>query len=537
MPLKITEVTAPPIPQSELSQFVWKEWFQMVWRHIRWKFWGVVNVMDFGAKGDGLTDDTQAVNNAIAYLNEQGTGVLHFPTGRYSLLNGTDTILGNNIIIRGDGKSSVLLGQNNNLLNIGDDDESELRGIDIRDLTFEYQAAVAGLGATCIYLQNCARITIQDLYFQNINLFLVVGEAGNSTSVSGIFVNNVQGWCFPYGEGGVISLRRGAGFFGSQLHFFTTEAQPTPPAAHPVTYGTHALQIGFDNWDTCQLQNCLFEMFDIGIAVDVSASVASTGCYGLWLDNVVVDIPRRYGIFLKNGATQFISHVKCTNCSFSGYEESGIRLEDGGAGIFANITFDHCDSYYTGGHAVYHNAPTATQVKFIGCSIYAANRLSGGTNSIQIVAGATDWQVIGCLIGYITTPVGLPYRGVYGISIGADCDVYTVADNRIGGSTAAFQVAANTFASANRQIRNNYNPNYRGVQAGGIYVLPASTVAWNNTTPYQMQIHIHGGTVTVIAKNGTTITGMTSGNLIIEPGESFTVTYSSAPSVTWFNLI
>src|SRR5262245_3720632 len=41
-----------------------------------------VNVRDFGATGDGVTDDTQAIRNAIAAAKASGQGVL-FPAGTY----------------------------------------------------------------------------------------------------------------------------------------------------------------------------------------------------------------------------------------------------------------------------------------------------------------------------------------------------------------------------------------------------------------------------------------------------------------------
>lgn len=42
----------------------------------------LINVKDFGAVGDGTTDDTEAIKSAVASLNENG-GILYFPTGTY----------------------------------------------------------------------------------------------------------------------------------------------------------------------------------------------------------------------------------------------------------------------------------------------------------------------------------------------------------------------------------------------------------------------------------------------------------------------
>ena len=43
---------------------------------------GFVNVKDYGAVGDGQTDDTHAIHHALEALPEKG-GVLYFPAGHY----------------------------------------------------------------------------------------------------------------------------------------------------------------------------------------------------------------------------------------------------------------------------------------------------------------------------------------------------------------------------------------------------------------------------------------------------------------------
>jgi polygalacturonase len=43
----------------------------------------VINVKTFGAKGDGVTDDTAAIQAAVDYVFSAGGGTLAFPTGTY----------------------------------------------------------------------------------------------------------------------------------------------------------------------------------------------------------------------------------------------------------------------------------------------------------------------------------------------------------------------------------------------------------------------------------------------------------------------
>src|SRR5690554_7903813 len=44
-----------------------------------------VNVKSFGAIGDGIADDYQAIKDAVAVINANGGGTLIFPPGTYKI--------------------------------------------------------------------------------------------------------------------------------------------------------------------------------------------------------------------------------------------------------------------------------------------------------------------------------------------------------------------------------------------------------------------------------------------------------------------
>lgn len=70
---------------------------------------GVVSVKDFGAVGNGIADDTVAIQEAIDSLNQGGS--LYFPKGEYKITDTLDVIfvdLWNGITIWGDGPSSKI---------------------------------------------------------------------------------------------------------------------------------------------------------------------------------------------------------------------------------------------------------------------------------------------------------------------------------------------------------------------------------------------------------------------------------------------
>ncbi len=99
----------------------------------------IVNVKDFGAKGDGLTDDRDAIARAVAALPARG-GVLFFPCGIYITRSVSPFIAvadKNSVTIEGTGAPCTTLqqfGTGNGIELIG---KTEITNIVVRDLTLD----------------------------------------------------------------------------------------------------------------------------------------------------------------------------------------------------------------------------------------------------------------------------------------------------------------------------------------------------------------------------------------------------------------
>ena len=99
---------------------------------------------------------------------------------------------------------------------------------------------------------------------------------------------------------------------------------------------------------------------------------------------------------------------------------------------------------------------------------------------------------------------------------------------RVQGSVGTALLATAGIASITRG-----NIGYNPVGKLGPPAVPATTVALVNPYNVDCDVNITGGTVTVISIGGQA-TGQTSGKVFVPAGQSITLTYSVAPTWTWF---
>jgi len=123
-----------------------------VGRTVHQKLQESVSVLDFGATGDGLTDDTAAINAAITAINALGGGTVLFPEGTYLVgdVGGNTAIsLLSNVTLNGSGINATIIKLKNNG-NAHVISASSVSNVAITNLTVDGNRANQSLGVHCI---------------------------------------------------------------------------------------------------------------------------------------------------------------------------------------------------------------------------------------------------------------------------------------------------------------------------------------------------------------------------------------------------
>jgi Pectate lyase superfamily protein len=119
----------------------------------------IVSVKEYGAKGDGVSDDTTAIQNAINDVNIKGGGIVYFPTGTY-MISSTLIIPSNKITLQGLNNAGTIIKAKiamTNMVSI----TNQLR-VSIRDI----QINGNNLASVGIYAQNTGMLWMDNVVVQ-----------------------------------------------------------------------------------------------------------------------------------------------------------------------------------------------------------------------------------------------------------------------------------------------------------------------------------------------------------------------------------
>lgn len=462
-----------------------------------------VKSLTYGAKGDGSTDDTTPIQNAINDAQASG-GVVYLPTGVY-LVSATLTVTAAGVSIVGAGKTATIIKTNSSTLDIvaiGNTGAPFNVG-GIRDLSFN--SSVTRTAGWCITISG-----MQDFFITNVRC--------QTTNGNGL----------RFGSGGFLAA---IGFI-SDCSIFTTGA---------------FVGMEFDSGNERYVSSCWLQ----GDLTAGSIGMKFAGSAGDYFRDVSV-VTYEAGIKYTGGTNTFttFNNVLSDQNAVSGFDFSagsnfGILLNGcwasstGTASISAigfrftaadGVILNSCRAINNGGHGVLVNS-TALNIEIYG-GLYTGNsqQSSGVANGITIAASAQKVNIVGAKCGVVA---GAANQQAYGINIGASTDNISVLDCDVVGNLSAGIIDGCT--TVGHRVMNNrgYNPTVTTVTQPSV---PATTVAQNNTTGQDCTVYINGGTLTDIKVGGVSLglpAATTNIGIAVPAGSSISMTYSVAPTWKW----
>lgn len=143
-----------------------------------------INVKWFGAKGDGITDDTAAIQKAINACGEDD--ILYFPKGTYFV---TDSL---KITCHVEGRSAIIVTNKtlNPVIQLGEDDKKTYNKYFILPSVIQNTKTWNGdIGIKCINLYSCRVVITRIVKFE---IGLLVTAKGNGCCYNDFFIGHLE---------------------------------------------------------------------------------------------------------------------------------------------------------------------------------------------------------------------------------------------------------------------------------------------------------------------------------------------------------
>lgn len=365
----------------------------------------------WGAKADGVTDDTTAIQRAVDLANAAGGGEVHLPAGQYVI--GSGVAVPDKVYITGDGPelTKILAGANSISL-------------------FTFTRAVLTDSFSGI-----SGITL------NVNAKTLV-KGITTTLASQLKFNNVR---FTGDFANTFLCDRGRGIYISNI--ITDDG----PALFTDTTGTDRLfELQIREWSvmgfaTSTIQLQLRRVVNATITDFMSRDLQGTSdaialddaCEGIYIDQAVIVHPR-YGITILTNATKAPFFVNIANTIID-QPSAGAIITEGDQVFIDNCSFvggaqrnntDHITTIRT----------SATRTRISNCSFW-----DNKNNGINVQAGATKFEIIG-------NKIGNQQGTAINVAVGAS-DNYSIISNNVNdGNTATI---SDSGTGTNKQIFGN----------------------------------------------------------------------------------
>lgn len=495
MLLKTAGVTAITIDASQNVTIPYKQsGIGAVTRTVASKLNDTVSVKDFGAVGDGVTDDTAAIQAAINSVGIGGGGGVYFPYGTYKVTS-TLTVAYNNVSFIGANQRGALLYSTTNNTKI-----LSVTGtwFTLRDMSFDYSTTPIS-GAVAIYLAS------QNTTLDNFTVFKsYIGlQLGNGTlgSCGAARVSNFQ--ILSHVDAGIYG-------YGSLDCFFSNGVINAANATNAANGNIHLLNAN----EAFVMENVDMLLGVYAIVTDASSYTSSNRTAYSKFSNVFFDSSSQ-GTYLNNLVqTSFIGCWFSNGRTGPGYFGCSLNQSD-------EISFVGCEFSNCGGGGL-NIAASAKRTKVIGCTVESNSFTAGAgvAHGIVIAANTSDFIITNnhCHNGLFPGTQG------YGILINSNVTNFIVKDNNLLGN-ASGAMAVGTLG-AGGVITDNLG------FAPGMTIPTVTASPFTYTAgPYNETVYITGGTISAITVGGQGVFASSEKTIELAPNEPVIITYSVAPTV------
>ena len=448
----------------------------------------------WGAKGDGSTDDAIALQSVLDTCRTAGGGRVFAPPGTYMLGTASRTggfggiMNGTNTHLHGAGVESTIFKLRNS--------QSGTNG------SGSQTAAIIGMVAS-----NQERISYSD--------FTIDGNAVNqSDRINGLLILSARGVQVQRVRVKDVSGTTNAGGLNETALFWSQ-------LSSDVTFiNCDAVQTGSTtSSDAFSAGTSTSVVFDSCRAIGIGNSGSSLG-FGFTTADGREILFNNCHAYLCGGQGFHVDNANAANITHIGCISGGLAT--------ATASYPFSAGQSLGNTFGYVCTVACPSVKYIGC--VADNNSSNGFDlraGTFVVDGCSSRNNGGSGFRYSNTPIvrmngGHAEGNVVGVNIIAVADAPTIritGGPRLNGNTNNLQIAGTNYAAPPTNV--------------AAPAVPASTVVQNNPFGWDATVHVAGGTVTVVAVNGVA-TGLIAGTFRVPAGGTITLTYTVAPTWTWY---
>ena len=396
-----------------------------------------VSVTDYGAVGDGTTDDTVAIQNAVNAVGASGR--VNFPSGTY-LLSSTIQCLANQQLI-GNGVNNTIIrrfanyGDTFNFVNAG---SANIKGMwfyhgTLPSVGFTTLTNLATTGAH-IRFQNVQGALIEDCWFWRMP-YQIVLEQGSLVKINRCNIQGCWNDFYPAAQEGIIGIYVGSTAYIQLVDITNCYFGGSNSGAQSVNFvisdnGTQTV-----NFTSTNAGN------QYAIRVD--------GCEGLIIDNCYMGGNTQSNILMT--AIRILSQVRISNNFFdsAGLDKPMINFEsppNQNYPVMVNISDNNFNgelmSYQSiGSNNPYGSQPTIANFQITGNTM--GNTIGSGIFLRQVQGGLIENNVVAAYNVRNLTPGGdVNYcTGIYVV----DSVSVTIQSNIVGGAVNSALPSAYTY--------------------------------------------------------------------------------------------